>query len=276
MDSSIAATAFAELRRQFDAEAEHPDWDAISRAAGVSRRQVERAFRAAHGTSPARYWAELKAREAERLLHAGADVLSAAAQSGHSGPGRLHDAMIGRRGMTPGQIRARGAGVSIRYGLFESTLCTVLIAATDRGLCALRLCGMHSPEWCLNELKSEWPGAEFAEDACAVQHYADELAAFLERRSDRFLPDIDVEGTPFQREVWAELRKLPPGETATYSEIAHRIGRPRAARAVGAACARNGIAIAIPCHRAVGKDGALTGYRWGMELKRKLLEAEGE
>lgn len=275
-DAAIADRSRDELRRQFDAGAERPDWSAIERAAGVGRRQVERLFRARHGTSPARYWSDLKADAAVGLLREGHDVLGAALRSGHSGPGRLHDATVARTGMTPGQVRARGRGVRIAWGAFDTPLGHVLIAATERGVCALRLCTLKPPADHLDDLRAEWPAAVIAEDRAAVQAYADELVAWLERRTETFDPRIDVHGTAFQREVWTELRKLKAGETASYREIALRIGRPRAARAVGHACALNGIAIAVPCHRVLTSTGDLGGYRWGEEWKRKLLALEAE
>lgn len=275
-DGTLAERAAAQLAQQFEAGAESPDWAAIAARCHIGRRQLERLFRARFATTPARYWADLKAEAAEMLLRSGHDVLTAAAVSGHSGPGRLHEAMLARRGMTPGQVRALGGGVRIGYGAFDTPLGPVLMAATGRGLCALRLCTLKPWEAHLEELRGEFPEAALAEDAAALQPYADQLVAFLEARAQTFDPRIDVHGTAFQREVWSELRRLAPGETATYAEIARRLGRPKSARAIGQACARNGIAIAIPCHRVLAASGDLRGYRWGPDWKRKLLQLEGE
>lgn len=272
-----AEFAAAELRRRFAAGTEDPpDWEAFAEECGLGRRRLERLFRRRFGTSPGRFWADLRAEAAEALLRSGHDVLTAAVASGHSGPGRLHEAMLARRGMTPGELRALGRGVRIAFAVFDTPLGPALLAATERGLCALRLCSLASAEEHLAELRSEFPEADFAEDPAALQPYADQLVAWLEARADRFDPRLDVHGTAFQREVWAELRRVPPGETASYAEIARRLGRPRAARAVGQACGRNPIAIAIPCHRIVGGTGDLRGYRWGEEWKRRLLALEAE
>jgi O-6-methylguanine DNA methyltransferase len=163
----------------------------------------------------------------------------------------------------------------IRYGFRDTPIGVVLLAATDRGLCSLRICPEAEPRKALAELRTEFPKAALVEDRDAVRAYADSLVAFLEARAERFAPPLDVlSGTPFQREVWNELQRVPPGETISYTALAARIGRPTAIRAVGGACARNGIAIAIPCHRAVRADATLAGYRWGLGWKRRLLEIE--
>lgn len=275
-EARIADAVRDELRRQHGEGVGRLDWARLERRAGVGRRQVERLFRARHGTSPARCWADMKAEAAVGLLRDGHDVLEAAVRSGHSGPGRLHDATVARHGMTPGQVRTRGAGVRIAFGTFDTPLGHVMIAATDRGVCALRLCTLKPPLEHLADLRAEWPAADIAEDRAAVQTQADQLVAWLEQRADDFNPAIDVHGTAFQREVWAELRRMKAGETASYGEIARRIGRPNSARAVGRACALNGIAIAVPCHRVITSTGKMGCYRWGIEWKRRLLELEAE
>lgn len=262
----------AEIDRQFDAGVERLDWRPLRRLAGLGQRQINRLFREHTGTTPTRYLAERRARLAETYLAQGHDVLSAAVGAGYSGPGRLHEAMVARRGVTPGEYRARGAGVVICHGTFRTPVGHALVAATDRGLCALRLCTHHTPAEHLAEITTEFPAAEFHEDPAAVQPYADQLVAFLEHRAADFRPRIDVLGTPFQRLVWEELCCLRPGETISYGELARRLGRPTATRAVAHACARNGIAIAIPCHRVVQADGQLRGYRWGLDCKKWLLE----
>lgn len=163
----------------------------------------------------------------------------------------------------------------IDFGFYETSIGDVLLAATPRGLCSLRLCATEGREAKLEELRRDYPRAEMAENPRAVQPYADELAAFLEGRSARFGPALDhLYGTAFQREVWAELQKLTPGETVSYTDLAARVGRPSAVRAVAQACARNHLAIAIPCHRAMRRDGALAGFRWGLDWKTRLLEIE--
>lgn len=274
MAEPVAKRIAEELRAQFAEGLDAPDWRRLSRATGIARRQMERLFRTHFLTSPMRFWADLRSAEAEALLRGGHDVLDAAVRAGFSGPGRLHDAVVARRGVTPGELRSGGRGLRIAVGTFDTPLGWVLLAATARGLCALRLCTLAPAREVLAELKSEFPHASFEEDTQALQGCADALVAFLENRADRFDPQLDVHGTAFQRAVWEELRRIPAGETRSYGEIAARIGHPKAARAVGQACARNSVSIAIPCHRALGADGSLTGFRWGAEWKKRLLELE--
>lgn len=240
-----------------------------------SRRQMERLFREKFLTSPARYFRDCQWDKAEQLLRDGNDVLTASLESGFASPGRLHDAVVQRRGMTPGEIRRRGAGVHIDYGFFDTQIGVVLMAATSRGLCSLRLCQFRGASEQLAEVEQDFTQAEMVENPEALQSYADQLVAFLEARTDIFDPPLDIIfGTTFQREVWTELRKLRPGETLSYTQLAARIGQPTAVRAVASACARNHLAIAIPCHRIVRQDGSLAGYRWGIEWKQRLLALE--
>ncbi|MBV9850061.1 MAG: methylated-DNA--[protein]-cysteine S-methyltransferase [Armatimonadetes bacterium] len=163
----------------------------------------------------------------------------------------------------------------IRFGLFETPLGVALLAATPRGLCALRLCRSHGPQEQWAEVGLEFAGAEMMEDAAALRPYADQLVAFLDGRTDAFRPPLDIlSGTAFQRQVWAEVGRIPAGETISYTELAARVSRPSAVRAVAGACARNGLAVAIPCHRVRRHDGTLAGYRWGKEWKPRLLALE--
>ena len=251
--------------------------DRLYEGVPLSRRQTERLFRERFLTSPARYFRDCQTAVAERLLANGRDVLSATAESGFASPSRLHDALVTRRGLTPGEVRKRGAGVAIDYGFFDTPLGIALLAATGRGLCALRLCQFSGAEAKRDELRGDYPAADLRECAETAQLYADALVNFLEARAATFRPPLDLlAGTTFQREVWAELQRVAPGETLSYTELAARVGRPRAVRAVAGACARNHIAIAIPCHRIVSANGSLAGYRWGKEWKRRLLDLEAE
>jgi AraC family transcriptional regulator of adaptative response/methylated-DNA-[protein]-cysteine methyltransferase len=171
----------------------------------------------------------------------------------------------------------------IDFGVFDTVLGPVLMAATPRGLCALH---PRSPSAPLpisvplpigEALPSDFSAWERRENPQALREYADGLAAFLERRTNHFTPTLDIlTGTAFQRRVWAELQRIPAGQTLSYTTLAERLGQPRAVRAVAGACARNAIAIAIPCHRIVRADGALAGFRWGLECKRRLLAWEAE
>jgi AraC family transcriptional regulator of adaptative response/methylated-DNA-[protein]-cysteine methyltransferase len=174
--------------------------------------------------------------------------------------------------MTPATYRKGGQGMIIRYAIADSPLGLLLVAATDRGVCAVRL-GDES-EALAGDLRAEFPRAEVQEDAASLSSQVRALLDYLEgQRPHPELP-LDVQGTAFQKRIWEELRRIPPGQTASYGEIAGRIGRPSAARAVARACATNPVALVTPCHRVVGQDGKISGYRWGVARKRKLLERE--
>jgi len=270
-----------EIQRQAQDGLERLDMERLMAIAPWSRRQMERLFRERFFTSPARYFRDCQWERAKQHLLEGDDVLSASTKAGFTSAGRFHDAVVARSGMTPGELRRGGQGVHVDYGFFETQLGVVLIAATRRGLCWLRPCGSSpTPDKLteyVEELRTDYPQAELDENTEPLQTYADQLVAFLEDRSPKFCPDLDIlRGTSFQREVWAELQKIGPGETISYSELAKRIGRPSATRAVAHACSMNNLAIAIPCHRCIRSDGTLAGYRWGVEWKRKLLSLEAK
>ncbi|MCE7947156.1 MAG: methylated-DNA--[protein]-cysteine S-methyltransferase [Chloroflexi bacterium CFX4] len=280
-DSEILERLAAEIRQQVADGLEFFDVERFMAGAPWSRRQTERLFRARYLTSPARYFRDCQWDRARELLMNGTDVLTAANQAGFASMGRLHDAVVTRIGMTPGELRRRGSGVHIKYGFYDTQIGIVLIAATARGVCAVRLCGLEADTDRFSEevaaFRAEFSGATLEEDIHALQPYADQLVAYLEERSPSFCPPLDIlQGTTFQREVWSQLQQTQPGETLTYTEIARRIGKPEAVRAVANACAANPLAIAIPCHRAVRSDGTLAGYRWGVEWKERLLEIEAE
>ena len=281
-EGQILENLAADIRRQADEGFERLDMERFTGLAPWSRRQIERRFRDKYLTSPARYFRDCQWGCARRLLLEGADVLTASVRSGFASPGRLHDAVVVRSGFTPGEIRRRGAGVHLDYGFFETQIGIVMLAATKRGLSSLRMCGANpSAEQLAEQLAEfcrEFPNAEVEENPTALQSYADQLVAYLDARTGaEFCPALDIlQGTTFQREVWAELQKIRPGDTVTYSELARRVGRPEAVRAVASACASNLIAIAVPCHRAIRQDGSLAGYRWGVAWKRRLLALEAE
>lgn len=277
-DRSCFLDSFAaEIRRQARSGVAALCLDSLLTAAPWGRRQTERRFRDRFLTSPARYFRDCQWEAAEKMLLGGKDVLTVSLEAGFASPGRLHDAVLQRRGMTPGEVRRKGGGVVIRYGFFETQIGIVLIAATARGLCSLRLCQFTGSQEQLDEVIADFPNAEMIEAPHEVQRYANQLVAYLDQREATFLPRLDIlRGTTFQREVWAELQRLPPGETISYAELARRVGRPSAVRAVAGACAANHLAIAIPCHRALRSNGSLAGFRWGQIWKRRLLDLEAE
>ena len=169
--------------------------------------------------------------------------------------------------MTPGTYRRGGAGVTIRFVVFDTELGSCLVAATEKGVCALRFCEREA------ELRAEFPQAELEENADVLEPFVRAVRAYL--AGERGLePPLDVSPTAFQTRVWAALQRIPHGETRSYAQIAAELGDPKAVRAVAGACAKNPVALALPCHRVVRADGSLSGYRWGVERKKALLERE--
>ncbi len=280
-DESILNTLAEAIREQVTQGYERLDMDRLMVDSVWSRRQMERKFRDRFLTSPARYFRDYQTEIAGEMLANGEDVLSASTKSGFASPGRLHDAVVVRYGMTPGEVRRRGEGVAITFGFFETQIGIVLLGATARGVSWIALCGAEVVEEVLasriDELRKNYPNADLCEEPEQVQVYADQLVAYLEDRTPQFLPPLDIlQGTTFQREVWSALQTVKPGETITYAQLAEKIGKPKAVRAVAQACGSNNLAIAIPCHRCVRSDGTLAGYRWGVEWKSRLLEIEAE
>ena len=172
----------------------------------------------------------------------------------------------------PQAARSRGAGLEIKFSIRECSLGQVLVAASDKGVCHLALGDESEP--LLSDLHSRFPKARFVRGDADFETLAAEAVRFVEAPTGSFDLPLDIHGTAFQRRVWAAMREIPPGAKVSYAEIAQRIGEPKAVRAVAAACAANRIALAIPCHRVVHKDGSLSGYRWGVKRKRALLERE--
>src|SRR5258708_26559698 len=242
---------------------------ALARRLGVSPYHLQRVFKREAGASPKEY---LAARRNQRLRHElkeGRSVTDAIYESGFGSSSRAYEQP--HLGMSPGRYKAGGEGIRIRYTIAGTSLGSVLVAATERGLCAVSL-GDH-PE---SELRAEFPNAiiEHADDDGALATTLREVVARIEGEpTSRDLP-LDLRATSFQLRVWNALRKIPRGETRTYSQSTAAIGAPTAARAVARACARNRLAVVIPCHRVVRADGAVGGYRWGVARKKKLLAGE--
>lgn len=245
----------------------------LAEAVGLSPFYFHRLFKQVTGVTPKGYAA---ARRAERLrqgLAAGKPVTAAIYGAGFGSAGRCYASTGDLLGMPPSAYRGGAAGVHVGYVTAPCALGWVLVAATDRGVCAIEL--DDTPARLRARLAARFPKAVLT---AAGPDFADRLrrvVAFIEAPTVRGLDlPLDIRGTAFQHQVWTALRSIPPGQTATYVELAARLGRPSAARAVARACASNPLAVAIPCHRAVGSDGSLTGYRWGVGRKRALLERE--
>ncbi len=239
---------------------------------GISPSRLRRAFQRIAGVSPRAYGEAMRMTRMKELLRQGESITGALYGAGYSSPSRVYEDAAERMGMTPGEYRDRGAAVDIRYGTVETHLGWLLVATTDRGICAVKL--GDSRERVVGDLKAEFDAAAIAEDAKGVSRYLHALREHVDDHQPTPDLPLDVAGTAFQARVWDVLRKIPYGTTLSYSEVAKAIGKPSAVRAVARACATNPAALLIPCHRVVRGDGSLGGYRWGLDRKEALLEGE--
>ena len=223
--------------------------------------------------TPKAYAAETRARRAADKLRTAETVTEAIYDAGFNSSSRFYESAAARLGMTPSVARSGGAGARIRFAVGEASLGAVLVAATNKGVCAIQL--GDDPERLVRELQDRFPRAELIGGDAAFERTVAEVVGLVEAPGQRLDLPLDIRGTAFQQRVWAALSAIPPGRTATYKEIARAIGQPTAVRAVARACANNPLAVAIPCHRVVRTDGELSGYRWGIERKRELIAREG-
>ena len=266
------ADAVAAACRRIEGAEEMPALDALAAAAGMSRFHFHRVFKAATGCTPRAYAAAHRADRMREALQGGGTVTDAVYDAGFNSNGRFYAAAPEILGMTPVAFRRGGAGETIRFAVGACSLGTVLVAATAKGVCTIGL--GDDPDALVHELEDRFPRAELVGGDPEFEALVARVVGFVEAPALGLDLPLDIRGTTFQQRVWRALRGVPAGATATYGEIAERIGSPGAARAVARACASNPLAIAIPCHRVVRNDGALSGYRWGVERKRALLDRE--
>jgi AraC family transcriptional regulator of adaptative response/methylated-DNA-[protein]-cysteine methyltransferase len=247
--------------------------DALAQSVGLSRFALLRGFQRVLGVTPSEFArAQRRERFRNEVRNSSASVTDAVYAAGFGSSSRLYENAANALGMRPSTMKAHGAGETIRWSTAESPLGRMLVAGTDRGLCAVLFA--DSDKEAERELKARFGKASLQrDDARLGEAVRMVLSQITESATAASLP-FDVRATSFQHRVWQALRSIPRGETRTYSQIAETIGAPKAVRAVGAACGANPLAIVVPCHRAVGSDGRLTGYRWGLERKRRLLEIE--
>ncbi|MFN3310334.1 MAG: methylated-DNA--[protein]-cysteine S-methyltransferase [Thermomonas sp.] len=250
-----------------------PSLQALAQAAGLPPHRFHRLFKAVTGLTPRAYAQALRRQRVQAALgKPGTNVLQAALEAGFNASSRFYANAPTLLGMPPGRFRAGGVGMRIQFALGQCALGALLVARSARGLCAIAL--GEDPEALLRELQQRFPRAELIGGDAGFERWMAQVAGFVEApRIGLDLP-LDIQGTAFQQRVWEALRKIPPGRTASYAEIAAAIGQPNAVRAVAAACAANPLAVAIPCHRVVRSDGGLSGYRWGVARKRALLARE--
>ena len=249
-----------------------PDLATLAADAGLSPFHFHRVFKAATGLTPKAYAAAHRARRVRNGLAHGDSVTSAVYDAGYNSSGRFYAQAEAMLGMRPSDYRAGGANTAIRFAVGECSLGAILVAASERGICAI-LIG-DDPDALARELQDTFPKAELIGGDADFEQLVARVVGFVEAPAIGLDLPLDVRGTAFQQRVWQALRDIPAGSTASYAEIARAIGAPKATRAVAGACASNLLAVAIPCHRVVRSDGALSGYRWGVERKRALLERE--
>ncbi len=268
------AAVVEDLCRWIERSDEPPSLQQLANHAGLSPSYTHRMFKAVTGVTPRAYAAANRAHRLRRELKGEASITSAIYAAGYNSSARFYEESSELLGMTPTQFRKGAAELPIRFAVGESSLGSVLVAATARGVCAILL--GDDPEALVHELERQFPATELVGADPAFEELVANVVGLVEDPTVPSTVSLDIRGTAFQRRVWDALRKVPAGETVSYSELARIIGAPRAARAVAQACARNPLAVAIPCHRVVCANGSRSGYRWGVERKSALLDREGK
>jgi AraC family transcriptional regulator of adaptative response/methylated-DNA-[protein]-cysteine methyltransferase len=258
--------------RHIDAHPGEPvTLEALGRALGMSPFHLQRTFKARTGITPRAYSDSRRLDSLKAGLREGHSVTRSLYDAGYGSSSRLYERAGAQLGMTPSRYRKQGSGVAIRYAIAPTPIGQMLLAATERGICAVHF--GDSPAMLEAELRAEFPKAEITRSDRKLRVQVKAMGEIIRGDSAGSLP-LDIQATAFQRRVWEELQAIPRGATKSYSKIAADIGHPKAARAVARACATNPVAVAIPCHRVVREDGAMGGYRWGLERKKKLLALE--
>jgi AraC family transcriptional regulator, regulatory protein of adaptative response / methylated-DNA-[protein]-cysteine methyltransferase len=266
------ADKVAEACRLIEAAEEAPKLTALAEAVGLNPHHFHRIFKATLGLAPKAYATARRNKRVREQLGRSGTVTEAIYNSGFNSNGRFYAAAPQLLGMTPTDFRSGGTNQEMRFAIGECSLGSVLIAASAKGVCAIIL--GDDPETLLRDLQDQFPNARLLGGDPHFEQLTAKVVGFVETPSLGLDLPLDVRGTAFQHRVWEALRRIPAGCTASYAEIAEAIGSPKSARGVARACAANRIAVAIPCHRVVRTDGALSGYRWGIERKRALLDKE--
>ncbi|MGD9743917.1 MAG: bifunctional DNA-binding transcriptional regulator/O6-methylguanine-DNA methyltransferase Ada [Dongiaceae bacterium] len=266
------AAVIARACRAIESAEEMPSLATLAASVGMSRFHFHRLFRALTGVTPKAYADAYRARRVRDELAEAGTVTEAIYGAGFNSNGRFYAAADGLLGMSPTAFRTGGKGAELRFALGQCWLGAILVAASDKGVAAIML--GEDPDRLLRDLQDRFPQARLIGGDKGFESLVARVVGFVEAPGLGLDLPLDVRGTAFQRRVWEALREIPAGATASYAEIAARIGRPKSVRAVAQACAANALAVAIPCHRVVRTDGALSGYRWGVERKRALLERE--
>lgn len=271
LDSENAALVAKACRLIEDSE-EEPSLEDLAAAVDRSPSYFHRVFKASTGLTPKAYAAASRAKKVREGLATGASVTEAIYDAGFNSSGRFYEKSTGMLGMTPTQYRTGGANEEIKFAVGQSYLGAILVASSTKGVASILL--GDDPDVLVRNLQDRFPKAHLIGMDREYEALVARVCGFVENPSIGLDLPLDVRGTAFQRRVWQALQAIPVGERVSYSEIARRIGSPSATRAVAGACAANNLAVAIPCHRVVRNDGALSGYAWGVERKRQLLDRE--
>jgi AraC family transcriptional regulator, regulatory protein of adaptative response / methylated-DNA-[protein]-cysteine methyltransferase len=270
--SSEYTSTITSACRRLELEEPEPSLTSLAQDAKLSPSHFRKLFKAHIGLSPKQYAKSARARRLAAALRESSTVTNAIYEAGYSSASRGYDAMGKSIGMAPSHYRQGAMGETIRYAIAISGLGPIAVAGTAVGICVIEFGDTEAA--LLDRLNELFPKAELAPADAAFQKWLKSLLAFIETPAAGLDLPLDIQGTAFQRRVWDALCQIPAGTIITYTELALRIGQPNAARAVARACATNRIAIAVPCHRVVRQDGALAGYRWGLDRKRALLDRE--
>jgi AraC family transcriptional regulator of adaptative response/methylated-DNA-[protein]-cysteine methyltransferase len=268
------AAKVTEACRLIEESEDVPSLEELANHAGVSTYHFHRMFKAITGLTPREYAAAHRAKRVRNELGRSGTVTEAIFDAGYNSNGRFYEKSNQILGMTPTNYRAGGANTEIRFAIGECSLGSILVAQSERGVCAILL--GDDPNALIRELQDKFPRADLIGGDEGFERLVAKVVGFIEAPALGLDLPLDVRGTAFQQRVWQALREIPVGSTASYTAIAERIGSPTSVRAVAQACAANALAVVIPCHRVVRNDGALSGYRWGVERKRVLLEREAK
>lgn len=266
------ANRIAAACRTIEQAENEPNLKVLARQAQMSPFHFHRLFKKITGVTPKAYAKARRLREVHHALRTETSITSAVYAAGYNSAGRFYANARKILGMTPKKFRSGGSKETIRFAVGECSLGSILVAATGKGICAITL--SNDPEELVKHLQDSFPNAELIPDDSQFARTVAQVIGLVEEPSQQFALPLDIRGTAFQQKVWDALRKIPPGKTISYSELARQIGSTKSVRAVASACGANKIAVAIPCHRVVRLNGDLSGYRWGVERKRKLIERE--
>lgn len=260
--------------RLIEKSLEVPSLEQLSKYVGLSTYHFHRVFKMITGLTPKEYAAAHRQNRLRNTLNKSGTVTEAIYNAGYNSNGRFYETSHRVLGMTPSNYRAGGADTDIHFAVGECSLGSILVAKSDRGICAILL--GDEPDALTRDLQDRFPHANFIGGDTEFEQFVSKVVGFVEAPALGLDLPLDIRGTAFQQRVWQALQKIPLGSTASYTDIAKCIGLPKSVRAVAQACGANPLAVAIPCHRVVRHDGALSGYRWGVERKRTLLEREAQ